>query len=321
MTVADVHEESLAASLSNIARQGLDLSAVLTTVTTHQKISDVQAIAHCHHVALDGSDLPRLQDFTNEIANWLVQYVIPRTKLIEASTGSSTERSLKHERLRREAIDTFKSKGMSGEQGEMLMFVLAENFLKLPQILCKMDLKTDKEVHFHGVDGVHCGVGATANQLAIYWCESKVHADFDSALADALDGLKPFLLGPGAGEADKRRELALLDRYMDLGSANLQKQIVDSLNPHSPKFNEVCWRGVCLIGFDYDYPTKPHTKSKADFLSEVKSAFAQWVASLKTRTKNRSLETFEIHVFFLPLGFCEDFRSCMLKSLDLAKSQ
>jgi len=62
------------------------------------------------------------------------------------------------------------------------MFILAEALLGLPQLLCKMDLKTDPEMHFHGVDGVHCGVGDDGKSLAVYWCESKVHKDISNAL-------------------------------------------------------------------------------------------------------------------------------------------
>lgn len=313
----DVNNPTLADRLAEIARKGLDFSHVLTTVTTHERVEGTNAIAHCHHIALDGSSLPRLQDFTNEIANWILEYIIPRTELMEATSSNLTETRLKNERLRREALDTFKEKGLTGEQGEMLLFVLAEAFLGLPQLLCKMDLKTDKKMHFHGLDGVHCGPGSTANHLAIYWCESKVHKNIDNALSQAFDGLKPFLISAGSGEADKRRELVLLKRYMDLGDTSLQKLVLDSINPQSVAFNSVSWRGICLIGFDHEYPNKPNKIKHDEFTTQVKSLFPQWCGKVLTRAKNRNLESFEIHIFYMPLGFCDDFREAMKKSLGL----
>ncbi len=128
---------------------------------------------------------------TDEVANWYWT-TSPEKRSSGSSSGSAREVRLKQERLRRDAISTFKRHGMSGEQGEMLLFVLAENFLKLPQLLCKMDLKTDPEMHFHGLDGIHCGGGNSPDQLAVYWCESKVHKNLDNAISEALDGLKPF---------------------------------------------------------------------------------------------------------------------------------
>lgn len=308
---------SLAERFTAVTRQGLDLTPVLTTVTTHAQVEDTKAIAHCHHVALDGSCLPRLSDFTDEVANWLLDYVTPRRHLMAASSSNQQEARLKNERLRRQAIDTFKRYGMSGEQGEMLLFVLAESLLKLPQLLCKMDLKTDREMHFHGLDGVHCGPGGAPDELAIYWCESKVHKDLDRALSEALEGLKPFLLSAGTGDSDKRRELALLEHYMDLADPELQKLILDSINPHSAAFNRVSWRGICLVGFDYEYPRKPNQVRHGEFTAKVKTAFPQWCQMAKSRATNRGIESFEIHIFYVPFGFCDDFRSAMKKSLGL----
>lgn len=309
---------TLAEGLAALARKGLDFSAYLTTVHTHEKIEDTKSIPHIHHISLDGSSLPRLQDFTNYVSEWILEYVIPRKKLMEATSGSAAEIRMKHERLRRQAIETFKTTGISGEQGEMLLFVLAEAFLGFPQLLCKMDIKTDRDMHFHGLDGIHCGPGDAPNSLAVYWCESKVHASLDNALSQALDGLKPFLLAPGTGQSDKRRELALLDRYMGLDDVDLQKRIMDYLNPDSPEFNTISWRGICLIGFDYDYPQKPNAVTSQQFMDEVKAKMADWVLKVKSRAKNRGLESFEIHMLFVPFGLCEDFRACMKTSLGLA---
>lgn len=317
MSVVPTSLPTLAARLSEVARKGLNLSHVLVTVSSHIDVEGTKALAHCHHVALDGSSLPRLADFTDAIADWLFEYVIPRTKLMESSSLNDVERRQKEQRLRREAVNVFKRHGMSGEHGEMLLFVLAEAFLGLPQLLCKMDLKTDPEMHFHGLDGVHCGPGETEDRLAIYWCESKVHKSLGDALSEALDGLKPFLVSAGTGGVDKRRELALLDRYMDIGDPQLQHAILKSIDPHSSAFNSVSWRGLCLVGFDYAYPDKPNAVKHADFKAQVEGEFARWKKMIKTRAINRNLENFEIHFFYIPLGFCHDFRTAMATSLGL----
>ena len=313
-----ITEQSLREALRSIARAGLDLSHVLTSATVHHKVQNTQVVAHSHHVALDGSSLPRLQDLTKAIAEWVTDYAIPRSVIEKMEEGSDHERRLKLNRLRDRAIDTFKTKGMSGEQGELLMFVLAESFLGLPQLLCKMNLKTDSEMHFHGIDGVHCGAAPGDDErLAVYWCESKVHQSLDGALSDAFDGLKPFLLAPGAGEKDKKRELALLDNFMDLGSAAIAERIIATINPDGPAFNDIHWGALCLIGFDHEYPVKPNQVSKADFLASIEAAFPEWAAKAESRAKNRGLESFEIHIFYVPLGFCDDFREAMKISLGL----
>jgi hypothetical protein len=68
------------------------------------------------------------------------------------------------ERAKRSFTDLAKT----GEGGEMLLFLLAERFLQLPQILCKMDLKTDSRMHYHGADGVYAGV-TSSGTLKLFW--------------------------------------------------------------------------------------------------------------------------------------------------------
>lgn len=310
---------TLGEALRGISRSGLDLSHVLTSATLHHQVQSTKIFAHCHHVALDGSSLPRLQDLSDAIAEWVTDYAVPRSAIEKAHEGTPHEMRLKLNRMKNEALATFKRKGMSGEQGELLMFVLAEAFLRLPQLLCKMDLKTDSEVHFHGIDGVHCGTApGDDDRLAVYWCESKVHKSLDDALSDAFDGLKPFLLQAGTGGKDKKRELALLDRYMDLGSVEIAARIIDTINPNSTAFNKIHWGAICLIGFDHEYPTKPNQVSHDTFLAQISAAFPDWAAKAGTRALNRGLESFETHIFYMPFGFCQDFRDAMRQSLGLA---
>lgn len=290
----------------------------LTTVCHKSEVVDTKIVVNCHHVALDGSGQPRLLDLTEALAEWMIDYAIPRRALLEIENDPDHVRRRKTLALRNQAKNTFKKNGMSGEQGEMLMFVIAEAILGLPQLLCKMDLKTDPEMHFHGLDGVHCGVGNNDN-LAVYWCESKVHKDVSKAIGGALDGLKPFLLSAGAGDEDKKRELALVNRYMDLGDDTLQKLVLDALNPAKVEFNSVEWRGICFVGSDTDlYPDTPNSKSKETLAIELNVELEKWMKSLRTRSIKRNLETFDIHFIFVPFGFCEDFRREMSAALEVS---
>lgn len=67
--------------------------------------------------------------------------------------------------LHEEAKRSFTDLALTGEGGEMLLFLLAERLLKLPQILCKMDLKTDTRLHYHGADGVYADRKIAARKL------------------------------------------------------------------------------------------------------------------------------------------------------------
>lgn len=83
--------------------------------------------------------------------NTVADYAIPRSQLAKAKARDAKYNSTEAvAALVEQARRSFTDLAKTGEGGEMLLFLLAERFLKLPQILCKMDLKTDSRMHYHG---------------------------------------------------------------------------------------------------------------------------------------------------------------------------
>ena len=129
---------------------------------------------HCHCLTVDGNGRVQPRRLAEFMRNAVADYAIPRSKLAEAKARDAKYNSTEAvtalvEQARRSFTDLVKT----GEGGEMLLFLLAERFLKLPHILCKMDLKTDPRLHYHGADGVYAGV-TEQGMLKLYWGESKV---------------------------------------------------------------------------------------------------------------------------------------------------
>ena len=101
---------------------------------------------HCHCLAVDGNGRVQPRRLAEFMRNAVADYAIPRSQLAKAKARDSKYNSTEAvgaviEKARRSFTDLART----GEGGEMLLFLLAERFLKLPQILCKMDLKTDPE--------------------------------------------------------------------------------------------------------------------------------------------------------------------------------
>ena len=120
----------------------------------------------------------------------MVDFAIPRSKIQEASdelklTGSSRRWA----RLTREASSLFTDLAKTGEGGELILFVLAEHVFKLPQIICKMSLKTSGHVHYHGADGVHASVDSQDGSLCLHWGESKMYSDPKRLINERIDYL------------------------------------------------------------------------------------------------------------------------------------
>ncbi|WP_217539468.1 DUF1837 domain-containing protein, partial [Stenotrophomonas sp. GbtcB23] len=101
-----------------------------------------------------------------------------------------------------EARNLFTDLKNSGEGGEMLLYDHAQHYLSLPQVLCKMDLKTDSKMHYHGADGVYAGV-TDDGVLKHYWGEPKAYATPGAAISACLRSLAPFLSQEESEEAER----------------------------------------------------------------------------------------------------------------------
>ena len=81
----------------------------------------------------------------------------------------------------------------TGEGGEILLYILTQDILKLPQLISKMSLKTSAKMHYQGADGVHFRYNRTTGNLELYWAEAKMYQNLNAALTNCFDSLKGFL--------------------------------------------------------------------------------------------------------------------------------
>ena len=98
---------------------------------------------------IDANGNIRLKDLIDYIDTKLVEYAIPKKDIDLASrylqeTGSPA----KIIELKNKANALFTDLEKTGEGGEILLYILTQEFLKLPQLLSKMSLKTSGQLHF-----------------------------------------------------------------------------------------------------------------------------------------------------------------------------
>src|SRR2546429_1039695 len=236
----------LANALANLTRgepSGLD--AYIVPVETEVSIDGTETRVHCYFVGIDGNGRPRISQFIERICEHIVDYAIPRSRIHEANDHQQrTGSSHKWVRLANEAKDLFTDLANTGEGGELILFVLAEYILRLPQIICKMSLKTSPRMHYHGADGVHAGVDAETGLLSLYWGESKMYADVARAISTCLSSLAPYLRDTEARDAAGHRDIKLLSSFVDLNDPDVEAAIKAYLDPDNPAFNRLQYCGL-----------------------------------------------------------------------------
>jgi Cap4 SAVED domain len=252
--------------------------------------------------------------------NTVADYAIPRSQLAKAKARDARYNSTEAvaavvEQARRSFTDLAKT----GEGGEMLLFLLAERFLKLPHILCKMDLKTDPRMHYHGADGVYAGVTADG-MLKLYWGESKIYKSAAAGIQACLASLAPFLVEPEHEDAERERDLILLSDKADLSDPALTEALKRYFDKNSIMSKRVQYCGVALIGFDAAFYPGGQVKVIADEIAEAaRVGLESWRVTIGERLKTEKLEEVEIELFCLPLPSADDFRAAFLKAMGLAQ--
>lgn len=297
-----------------------ELDVHLQLVQRDVLMKDCVARLHCHCLTVDGNGRVKPDRLAEFMRNSIIDYAVPRSRLDAARARDAKFKSGSAvAALHHEAIGTFTDLANTGEGGEMLLFLLAERFLKVPQVLCKMDLKTDSHMHYHGADGVYASVNEDG-LLKLYWGESKVYGDPTAAIRDCLASLAPFLVEVDHEGADRERDLVLLSDKADLSNPELTAAFRKYFDRTSPLSNRVEYCGIALIAFDADFYPKDDAKSVAkDVLQAANNEMKKWVKNLKNRLSIEKLDKFDIQFFCVPVPSADGFRASFLKALGIEK--
>lgn len=295
------------------------LEVHLTLVERDVQVDGHAVKVHCHCLSVDANGRVQPRRLAEFMRNAVADYAIPRTKLAQAKERDAKFNSTEAvTSLVEQAKRSFTDLAKTGEGGEMLLFLLAERFLKLPQIICKMDLKTDPQMHYHGADGVYAGV-TDDGILKLYWGESKVYGDATAAIRECLSSLAPFLIETEHEGAERERDLILLSDKADLSKPELTDAIKSFFDKNSPQSKRVRYCGIALVGFDGAFYPGDQVKAVGDEIADAARAELETLrATIGKRLTAEKLEQVEIQLFCIPLPSADGFRAAFLRAMGLA---
>jgi len=308
-----------------LRRNSADLSAFLQEVEVGVKIDGTEVTTTCHFIKLNGNQQVRFADFAGFLANKIVDFAIPRSEIDEAQNYHLTNNSTsKYVSLQKKASSLFTALKKSGEGGEVLLYVLIEEILKVPQILCKMNLKTSGDMHVHGCDGIHAKYDEDSGLLSLYWGESKLYQELGAGLAACFESVKAFLLHSEGDTSAQERDIQLIRSYIDLNDEKLENAIVSYLDKDSENYNKTVYKAACLVGFDYnDYPTVPNSGITMDILKDkITTEMVVWRGKVKNNLDGiPHLSRFEVNVFLLPFPSVQGFRDAFFTQLGITRTE
>lgn len=296
-------------------RQGVEtLDGYLLTVGETLDLPNLKTRLRTHLIPADVNGIFQESKLAEFLANLVTDYCIPRERRIEAINEQLRTGSLEASNaLRQEAIELFVDSSKSGEAGELLLYLLTERVLGAPQIISKMSLKTAHMVHYHGADGVHAK--KTERGLALYWGESKIHADRAAAVRECLESVSPFMTDPNRKTAS--RDLGLIRDNLDVEGKELRDTMVRFFIKKNPEWNLLELRATCLVGFDLaHYPGYISVDDIQDN-DTIHTTIASWSTHLTNHISSHKLDNFEIDFFMVPFTDVANFRKLTLSALGL----
>lgn len=286
-------------AFNGLARGDADsFSHLLTSNADPVVLADSRTTVRTHFLAFDPNGLPVTQQLANVMSNALLDFTIPRTRIRQAMTDmEQTGSTAAIVALYAEARDLLVKSDTSGEGGELLLFLLMEKILGYPQVLSKMPLKTNAQVHVHGSDGVHALLRSDGI-LDLYWGESKLYENSSKAFTDCFESIAPFL-EPGGYET-RKRDLMLVREHLNVDDDEVVAHLIRYFDESNAESIRVRWNGVCLVGFDMS--EYPNVAAAVDGeRAKINAQVERWHKSVLKRITDNNLLTVAIDVFCVPV--------------------
>nr|WP_315142011.1 DUF1837 domain-containing protein [uncultured Flavobacterium sp.] len=308
-------------SIKNLLIKGEgEIFSRIETIGVNLDISGTAAKAYCYSLKLDAQGNPRVNDLIEFVTTKLIDYSIPKKLQDEAKehynrTGSASKILELEKRAKRLFTDLKKT----GEFGEMLLYILVQEILELPQLISKMSLKTSGQLHYQGADGIHVKYDELDDSLSLYWGESKMEQTIYSGLKNCFTSLKSFLLDTYSNDSFQTRDLHLITSNIseNVNNPELENILVRYFDLNDDLSNKLNYKGVCFVGFNSShYPASPLEKTTKQLIETFEKEVSVWLeTSGKQIKKHINLEKFEIHLFLIPFPSVQDFRNHFLKAI------
>lgn len=291
----------------------LALKACLGQLPNPVSFGDFRATAHFHFVRFNADGDPKVTNLCRELVLHVVRYCFSASARDAVSIKRQGDPDSIEAEMGLQARDYFRKMNSSGEVGELLLFFILEALFKAPQLVAKMELKTNPNDEVKRSDGLHFGWDDKTNKAILYIGESKIYQSIYGALDDAFSSLEKMY-----DENEREEEIRLITTHFKYISPEFQNAVlqwVDNQLSHD-RFRIV---HVCLIGYDWNHFDNCKGPSRQDFITNFNDYFIKDCSRLENLTRERLKGThinhLEFEFIFLPFRSVEEFRNIFLQHL------
>jgi len=300
----------------HISADSSDYDDCLGVVEHDYCIDGINAQIRMHYIRFDGNGQPMVKALANMLYTHIIDYCIASRNRQDPLTTKQSAKLIKQARdLFRHPKVTDGSPDKTGEAGELLLYFLIESVLKAPQVVSKMELKTNHNDEVKGSDGIHARFNQETGMVDFFFGESKLYKESSSAIAEAIKSVDQF-----HKIEMYKHEFTMVTKHFKYADNETQKAI-SSLVVHGEPGPSVCINHACLIGYDFKgYKMLPNTGAPNEMLEQFLVEFIRDGKRLTNLIQKRFNEFdkkyIKFEVFFLPFPSVVEFRNAFNEALD-----
>lgn len=274
-------------------------------------VSGVQADVTLHFVKFDPTTKdPKFSLLAKALAKHVVRYCLSARTRAEVRQRPGYDED--EGELFILARDYFRKIADSGEVGELLLFFLLEAAVGAPQVVCKMELKTNRADEVKGTDGIHVKWDAADGHLDVYLGESKLHQDIGGAMTDTLKSINTLY-----AEDRADAELQLVTSHFKHLDDDFKERVTSWLNRETAE-SECHIIHSCLIGWDWSQYSRLAGDRDALF-TEFEQKYREYAANIVSLLEKRFVDYpqrhLSFHFLFIPFASVGDFRRAFYEAL------
>ncbi|MFC0131503.1 hypothetical protein CR105_25585 [Massilia eurypsychrophila] len=280
-------------------------------VTQNFVLNNLKGNVRYHHMRFDGNGLPMVKALAEVLYDYIIDYCISARNRSAPLTTVQSARLVKEARaLFRRPEVTAEDPDETGEAGEALLFFLTEAILKAPQIVAKMELKTNHRDEVKGSDGIHARWDPTSNIVDFYFGESKLYKDVNSAISAVIKSVNGF-----HDNEMYRHELVMVTKHFKYADEKVRERISDLIKRGEPgagaRLNH-----ACLIGYDWaKYKSLDSADLKNDFLAHLVEDSQKIIKNLDKKFESFEKLHLRFEFFFIPFPSVAEFRNAFNAAL------
>jgi hypothetical protein len=294
-----------------IAVQMEDYDQCIEVLEHDFNLSDVPGTIRLHYLKCDGNGRPMVKALAEILYDYIIHYCIaaknrdePLTPQQAARLSKEARKLFRHPALKDGEEDT------TGEAGETLLFFLTEAILRAPQIVAKMELKTNSNDEVKGSDGIHARWNNDDGVVDFFFGESKLYQNANSAVSAAIKSISQF-----HDNEMYKHEFSLVTKHFKYADENVREQLRLLLRSGEPA-QGARLNHACLIGFDspcYDVTAKRVQNKIADELLKDGEKITK---KLNEQFADFDKKYLNFDIFLIPFPSVAEFRRAFNSALD-----